>query len=161
MWKQVVGYEGLYEVSDTGEVKSLHRNIILKPQANRYGYLMVTLSKNGVTKGVTIHGLVAKAFIDNPQGFPEVNHKDEDKTNNCVSNLEWCTHRENLRHGTAARRIGDKLSKPAKMVYRTTGEELVCVSQSVVCDLLGCSKGHMWKALKKGYSIYGWGVMTL
>lgn len=161
MWKQVVGYEGLYEVSDTGEVKSLRKNIILKPQSNRDGYLLVMLSKNGISKGYSVHRLVAKAFIDNPQNKPEINHIDEDKTNNHVSNLEWCTHLDNSRYGSRGRRIGDRLSKRVKMVYRTTGEELVCVSQSVVCDLLGCSKGHIWKALKKGYSIYGWGVMTL
>lgn len=154
MWKQIVGYEGLYAVSDAGEVKSLRKNRILKLQSNRDGYLLVMLSKNGISKGYLVHRLVAKAFIDNPQNKPEINHIDEDKTNNSVSNLEWCTRSENLRHGTAARRIGDKLSKPVKIIF-PNGEELICVSQTAVCDILGCSKGHIWKALTRGYSIYG------
>lgn len=97
IWKPVVGYEGLYEVSNTGNVKSLGNKVwknarILKPQVRgKSGYLFVRLSKDGQAKGINIHRLVAETFIPNPLNLPIVNHKDENRTNNHVDNLEWCT----------------------------------------------------------------------
>ena len=103
-WRPVVGYEGLYEVSDCGRVKSLRRGIIMKLQKNQDGYPTVGLSRDGKFQVKTVHRLVALAFLDNPNNYPEVNHIDEVKQNNCVKNLEWCTHKHNLTCGTVLQR---------------------------------------------------------
>ena len=97
IWKDVVGYEGLYQVSNLGRVKSFKylKEKILKPSHKDNGYLFITLCKNGVMKRYYIHRLVASAFIPNPQNKPTVNHIDCDRTNNCVENLEWNTYAEN------------------------------------------------------------------
>ena len=98
-WKNVIGYEGLYEVSNKGNVRNVRRNTLLKLSKNKYGYIQVYLYKNGIKTGLTVHRLVAEAFIENPDNLPEVNHKDEDKTNNRVENLEWCSHKYNVNYG--------------------------------------------------------------
>jgi hypothetical protein len=105
IWKPIKGYEGRYEVSNLGRVKSYvvdHINgTIRKGIKTRIGYLTVTLyDTNGNIKTHPIHRLVASAFIPNPNGYPQVNHKDEDKTNNHADNLEWCTALYNVRYGT-------------------------------------------------------------
>lgn len=99
IWKPVVEYEGLYEVSNTGLVRSLRYNKIMSPNINRYGYKYINLCKDGIIKTKTIHRLVAQAFIPNPDNLPMVNHKDEDKGNNCVENLEWCDQKYNVNYG--------------------------------------------------------------
>lgn len=100
-WKDVTGYEGLYQVSDQGNVRSLNwrgskgtKNLWLKP--HNKGYLQVELAKNGVRKTFTVHRLVANAFVPNPDKLPVINHIDEDKQNNRAENLEWCTHKRNM-----------------------------------------------------------------
>ena len=110
-WRAVPGYEGLYEVSNTGNVKSLIKNKIIKGFINRSGYRLVGLSKNGIRKKITIHRLVAQVFIENPDNLPEVNHKDEDKTNNNVDNLEWCDRKYNNNYGTVNIRRRETLIK--------------------------------------------------
>ena len=106
VWKDVVGYEGLYQVSNLGRVKSIgHKNnhkdeIILKQSSNYIGYKVVTLCKDKVQKEVRVHRLVAIAFIENPQNKPYVNHIDGIKDNNHVSNLEWTTQKENMHHAS-------------------------------------------------------------
>lgn len=103
----VCGYEGLYEVDVYGNVYSIPRETTkggkLKPQ-NAHGYYRVALTKNGTTKCYFVHRLVAEAFIPNPDNLPQVNHKDECKTNNSVENLEWCTAIYNTRYGTGIKR---------------------------------------------------------
>ena len=118
-----VVYEGLYQVSNLGRIMSLnYRNTgkpgLMNPAEDTSGYLQVGLRKNGETNLCLVHRLVAQTFIPNPENLPEVNHKDEDKTNNFVflnedgsvdkekSNLEWKNHRDNCNHGTRNERIG-------------------------------------------------------
>lgn len=100
-WRPVVGYEGLYKVSNLGNVRSLNYNHtgkerILKAATNRYGYLFVDLYKDGKPKNKSIQQLVATAFILNPEGKPCVDHINTDKSDNRVENLRWCTHKENM-----------------------------------------------------------------
>ena len=105
IWKDIEGFEGMYQVSNMGNVKSLKRTVwnsgkgcyktvaerILKVGKDRKGYLQVQLCQDGKGKSYKIHRLVATAFCENPHGFKEVNHIDGDKTNNCVDNLEFCS----------------------------------------------------------------------
>ena len=105
VWKPVVGYEGLYEVSNIGNVRSLFRyKKTLKLSMNTTGYPCVEIFKNKKGKRVNVHRLVATAFIPNPENKPQVNHIDENKTNNRVENLEWVTAKENMNHGTRLQR---------------------------------------------------------
>lgn len=131
IWLPVVGYEGRYEVSNLGNVKSLNYENkgyvkLLKPGVIKKGYLYVYLTKNGKEKRFFIHRLVAEAFIPNWFDDPQVNHIDEDKTNNNVDNLEWCDCKYNNNHGTRNNRISEKntngkKSKPV-IQYTKTGE---------------------------------------
>ena len=118
IWKPVVGYEGLYEVSSYGRVRSLdkyvkykskgyrlHRGRILTGSISRCGYIMCHIRVNEVSKYYLVHRLVAEAFIPNLDNLSCINHKDEDKTNNCVENLEWCSHRYNNTYGTRKERF--------------------------------------------------------
>lgn len=108
--RDIKGYEGLYAVTSCGKVYSYRRNKFLKPQKQLTGYLMVQLKKDDKTKNCYVHRLVAEAYLDNPDRLPEVNHKNEDKTKNHVSNLEWCTRSYNLNYGT-------RISQYYKAVY--------------------------------------------
>lgn len=129
IWKDISNYEGLYQVSNLGRVKSLERIIIrknnkqlsikekiLKPQ-NMKNYKFVRLSKNNETKQHFIHRLVAQAFLDNQHNYNEVNHKDENPSNNIVSNLEWCSHKYNMNYGTIniRRAITEKNTKKGRV----------------------------------------------
>lgn len=105
IWKDIPNYEGLYQISNLGNVKSLYRitnnnhiihEKILKPQDNNNGYLVVNLYKNNKMKAKLIHRLVAKTFIDNPNNYNYINHIDKNKSNNTVNNLEWCTQSYNV-----------------------------------------------------------------
>jgi len=116
-WKDIPKYEGLYQVSNLGRVRSIDRvvrtksgksknlkGIILSPQYYKNGYRFVTLSKDGNTKGFSIHRMVALSFIPNPENKPEVNHINENKNDNRASNLEWMSVRENRNYGTRIER---------------------------------------------------------
>lgn len=124
VWKPVVGYKGIYEVSNLGNVKVLDRFIIrerngtyikkghfLKKELDNQGYYRVTLTKNNNSKHKLVSRLVAQAFIPNPNNLPCVNHKDENSLNNCVDNLEWCTQKYNCNYGTRNERIIQKKAK--------------------------------------------------
>lgn len=110
-WRDVIGYEGLYQVSSFGRVKSFCRgkDKILKHDKNCFGYLNVKLYKCGIKrKHFRVNRLVAQAFIPNPDNLPCINHRNECRTDNSVWNLEWCTHKYNNNYGNHKR----KLSKP-------------------------------------------------
>ena len=128
IWRAIKGYEDLYEVSNFGRVKSLFRyKKVLKPIKDINGYLKVNLYKNGNHKFVNIHKLVANAFIDNPKNFKYINHKDEDKTNNRVENLEWCSFYYNLLYGTRLERTVAKIRNNPKK-----SKKVLCVETGVV-----------------------------
>lgn len=131
-WKSIFGFEGLYEVSSEGRVRSLgndksRKTKILRPVKDSGGYLRVNLCKNGEVKKFRVHRLVAEAFIPNPFNKPQVNHKTEDKTQNSVDCLEWVTCKENQNYGSRNERISKahinhpKRSKPV-IQYTKEGE---------------------------------------
>lgn len=114
VWKDIKDYEGLYQVSNLGRIKSLSRfhytgwgknkgyikkEKILKPRYDKKGYQMVVLYKNGIGKNFKVHRLVAEAFIPNPNNLPQINHKDEIKRNNIFTNLDWCDCKYNNNYG--------------------------------------------------------------
>ncbi len=116
IWRDIQGYEGLYKVSNMGNVKSLNYRRTgleknLKFDKDNHGYLYVILCKNNERKTFRVHRLVAQAFIDNPNNYPQVNHKDENKLNNTVKNLEYCSSSYNNNYGTRNERVGNVLSK--------------------------------------------------
>ena len=131
-WRPVDGHEGLYEVSNMGNMKSLNykrtgKEKILKLRKNRDGYLVVSLCKEGAMKSYYVHRIVATAFLENPEGYTEINHIDQDKTNNKVDNLEWCSRSYNCNYGTRNKRMAEKLtnnpkiSKPVIAIDMRTG----------------------------------------
>jgi len=112
IWKDIPNYEGLYQASNLGNIRSIYRyKKILTPYIDKDGYYRIRLYKNkkGVYKGV--HKWIAEAFIPNPHNYNEINHKDENKQNNCVDNLEWCNNWYNIHYGTAIERQTKSRSK--------------------------------------------------
>ncbi len=129
IWVPIKGFEGVYEVSSFGRVRSLNyrhtgQTKVLSPGDNGWGYLQVGLCKNGKGKSYLVHRLVAEAFLPNWFDYPEVNHRDENPKNNHVSNLEWCDGRYNTNYGTRNQRAAEKmtngkLSKPVLQLTKT------------------------------------------
>lgn len=107
IWVPVIGYDHRYAVSNYGRVAG--EKGLLKPYDNGYGYLIVEFRRDGKRKHLRVHRLVAEAFIPNPDNLPMVNHKDEDKTNNFLENLEWCTASYNRTYGKAIEKHARKL----------------------------------------------------
>lgn len=152
IWKPVEGFEGLYEVSNLGRVKSLWfgKEKILKPAKNGSDYLLVDLYKNGKGKNFLVHRLVATAFIPNPEGFKQINHRDEVKTNNCVENIEWCDAKYNNNYGTrnersaASRRNDPSQSKPVEASkYEDFSEICLRFASTAEADRNGFNHGHV------------------
>lgn len=103
IWKDIKDFEGLYWISNLGRVKNKHGKI-LKPRLSSNGYYNICLYKNNKAKCYTVHRLVAEAFIPNPDNLPEINHKDENRLNNEVYNLEWCNRKYNQHYGSAIKK---------------------------------------------------------
>lgn len=126
-WRDIEGYEGLYQVSEDGDIMSVgyKKKRLLKQYLNVNGYPYVSLYKNGERKHYTIHRLVATAFCENTNGFDEVNHIDEVKTNNHYSNLEWCSRQYNVNYGTRNERAAEERRRKIK-----------CIELNIVFDSL-------------------------
>lgn len=161
-WKDIVGYEGIYQVSDEGRVrtvqgKTTHSTFhgsriwnerILKQKTDKYGYKRVSLWKNKKPKDFLVHRLVALAFIPKPIGKEIINHKDCNVINNYIDNLEWCTYAENLQHA-----YENGLNKSCKNVILTnkiTGESHEFISMSKASKFLGNAHGYVSGLIKKG-----------
>ena len=167
IWRDIKNYEGLYQVSNLGRVKSLKRVIIhsngkncfykekiLKPVKTKNSYLVICLHKKGKQKRFYIHKLVGESFIVNPNNYPCINHKDENKENNNVNNLEWCTYEYNNTYGTRLERYSTSKSIPiycleTNKIYKSAKE---CAKE------LNLSRGNIVNVLKgrqkqaKGYT---------
>lgn len=111
IWKPIKDFEDRYEISSSGRVRSLLSGKIRKFKMTKAGYIRFALCANGKQKILMAHRIVAEAFLKNPENKKCVNHKDEDKKNNLVENLEWVTHLENNNHGTRGKRISEALKK--------------------------------------------------
>ncbi|PKI11019.1 hypothetical protein CW747_02455 [Staphylococcus shinii] len=171
IWKNIEGYEGMYQVSNKGNVKSLDRKVlkgngqvqivigkILKLRKNKNGYLQVMLYNDG-RKNHNVHRLVANAFIKNINSKDDVNHLDEVKTNNNVQNLECVSHKENMNYGTRTYRTTNKLSIPIIGVHIVTGH-IINFTSAKEASRNGFHQGTISSVLRgeaevhKGYKWY-------
>ena len=174
IWMPVNGYEGIYEISNLGNVKSLGRYVAANRGGVRYvkehllslarsknGYYAVVLSMFGKRKMASVYRLVAESFIPNPNHYKEVNHKDENKHNNNVLNLEWCDRKYNANYGTGVERCARQKWKPVIMIdsisnlplqtfpsareaEKMTGVSYKCIS--LACNgKTKCAGGYRWK----------------
>lgn len=128
IWKDIKGYEGLYQVSNLGRIKNIKFKTqrILKQRQLADGHFTIGLCKNSAIKRHLVHRLVAISFIPNPNSLPIINHKDEDPTNNCVDNLEWCTNKYNSNYGTKNKRISESLKG------KNWRRKIICVETSEI-----------------------------
>lgn len=181
VWKDIEGYEGLYQVSNFGRVRSLDRNVtnkgvygdkstyftkgkLLKP-SEKQGYLRVVLSKNNERCTCSVHRLVAETFIPNPLNLPCVNHKDENKSNNHVDNLEWCSVGYNNTYGTKIENTKRKLSKTVyqydlsgnfikEWIGASYASEALSINKRQICSVCNNKRktagGFIWKYKENG-----------
>jgi len=162
IWKDIAGFEGHYQVSNLGRVRGLERSIkystgkiavhkskIFKGQYI-YGYYYVHLCKNNKVKAFRVHRLVASAFIENPNNYEYVNHKDENKANNKSENLEWCTAKYNINYGTNKDRSSKKKEKPVVQIDINTNLPITEFSSGIMAanalklvasHIYGCCNG--------------------
>lgn len=167
IWKDIIGYEGYYKVSNMGRILSLHKKSkisrfeksILKPGRQATGYLTVVLYKDGAKKkSFLVHRLVAEAFIPNPNNYEMINHIDECKTNNCVDNLEWCDVRYNNNYGTARFRQRITQGTPVEQISLDGVSLAKYRSASIAVDILGldCADNITRVCNKNGKVAYGY-----
>lgn len=139
MWKDIKEYEGLYVIDENGNIKNKD-GYQKKINVAKNGYCIVDLYKNNIRHTYTVHRLVAQAFLDNPYNLDVVNHKDGDKTNNCVSNLEWCDYSYNLKHA-----FDNNLRKPMHEYTAKLSEQEV--REIPVMANMGLSKAEIARYL--------------
>lgn len=175
-YRPIVGYEGYYEVSNLGNIRSCKRVIIdrrckrllkSKPIVQKddtHGYLIVVLWKNNKSKKYKVHRLVAQTFIPNPNNFRDINHKDENKYNNNVANLEWISHKANLNYGSRNERANITRSKKVGQYIKGTNKLLATYINAYIaeeqtgiceCNISACCRnkrktagGYCWKFMK-------------
>jgi len=164
IWRPIPDYEGYYEISNTGKIKSLTRTITdingrsftltgkeKIPYIDAEGYYIIGLSKDGIKKNLKVHRLVALTFIPNPKNLPFVNHKDENKLNNNINNLEWCTQEYNNAYGTRNKRISQTTTKNSvimcdKITHKPIQEFL---NANIAAKELGYNtSAHIYQVLK-------------
>ena len=160
IWKDIEGYEGYYMVSNMGNVKSLERTVwyngghykkserILKADKEGSGYYQVWLCKDGKRDRYKVHRLVAQAFIPNPNNLPFINHRDENKQNNCMENLEWCSRSYNNTYNGRAKKVGKKNSKPVYSISKESGLVTYWESAKEAERILGISSSHICSCCK-------------
>ena len=145
--KDIKNYEGLYAITPEGEVWSYRNKRFLKPMDNGKGYLYVNLFRDNEKKNYLIHRLVGEAYIPNPENLPEINHKDENKTNNCLQNLEWCDRKYNNNYGACITKRSNSHKKPI-LQYDLDGNfvrewsSATDVSKEVQANICKCLKGQ-------------------
>lgn len=163
-WKKVVGFDG-YEVSNQGRVRSLDRHVrtcntprtkwttrkvkgqIIAQQKRKRGYMFVYIRRETKNYSCAVHRLVGQAFIDNPESKPCINHMDSNPSNNCVNNLEWCTHQENMRHAADAGRMRS-VSGPGE---KSPASKLV--DSQVVEIKARIARGETLKSISRDYPV--------
>jgi hypothetical protein len=155
IWKEIEGYEGLYQVSNEGRIRSKRR---IKIQGDYNGYKKVRLSKKSRQLTKQVHRLVAKAFIPNPNNKPMVNHKDLNRSNNNVNNLEWVTHQENVNHAVENGHIG---GNPSRKVVKCdlNGNPLKYYDRIIDVEKDGFHKscvGHVCRGERKTHQGFTW-----
>lgn len=173
MWKDVRGFESIYQVSSLGRVRSSYRRgsskryyisdefVLLKNIVRNNGYYFVTLRKNGLVQQCCVHRLVAETFIPNPFGYTDVNHKNGIKTDNRVENLEWCTRQQNIRHAfnMGLSKISESQRRNAmRPVELTYPSGLVRVVDSVKEAAMIVGYAHynsIYKSIRKGCTTNG------
>ena len=167
IWADIEGYENLYAISSRGRCWSYKTNKFLKEAINNDGYLRFSLFKDGKHKRYLAHRLVAKSFMDNPNQYPEINHINENVKDNCVENLEWCTHKQNINYGSRNKKVSLALKNnqnSAKRVQNidtlkiydslTKAEKETGIDLSQIC--LCCKNkaktagGYHWRYVEKG-----------
>ena len=157
IWHDIEGYEGLYQISNKGRVKSLYKGSerILRPGIDGSGYMFVCLCYDNVRKYFKLHRLIAQAFIPNPENKPQVNHLDECKINNTLENLEWTTAKENINFGTHNERSAKARSKQI-LQYSKSGDFIrEWKSASEVERVLGINRGNITQCCRGRYKSIG------
>ena len=149
--KDIVGYEGLYAITKDGQVWSYHSQRFLAPYKTNTGYLRVDLRKDGARKQMTVHRLVAEAYIPNPENLETVNHIDENKENNNVENLEWLSRADNVRYGTRGQRSGESRKKPIYCIEL----DFTFASVGEAAEQLNLCAGNISNVLKGRYKTTG------
>ena len=165
IWKDIEGFEGLYQVSSFGRVKSLARILsdgrrwkerILQQETN-HGYKRVVLADDNINKTYRVHRLVAQTFLPNPNNYTIINHKDENKSNNNIDNLEWCSPKYNSNYGNCKYKIAEKLSKPVIQMDMNFKPIAYYKSLSDVGRQTGYGIGYVSQCCNgKYYSAYGY-----
>ena len=167
-WRTVIEYDH-YEVNQIGEIRHKSRKHILTPRANKGGYLYVNFNINGKRTNFAVHRIVANAFIPNPNCYLEVNHKDFNRTNNCIENLEWVSSKENKQHAYTKEENSDARGKAVEQyslqnellqTYPSVRKAAEAVNGSV-CGISNCcngrsktSKGYKWKFVEGSTTKY-------